>query len=729
MSLNSLLKPWHAKTPTVLQMEALECGAASLAMILAYFKRYEPLEVLRLKCGVSRDGTKATNILKAARSYGISAKGYKKEPEGLRELPFPQIIFWNFNHFVVLEGFHKGKVYLNDPAHGRRVISDDEFDESFTGVVLTFEPTEKFTPAGRPDSIVDSLKTRFNGLHGTVAFIGLVGLCMVLPGLLIPVFTSVFVDKILVSNLQDWLRPLLLGMGMTAALHMLLTWMRGHYLLLASTRIALSESSKFFWHVLRLPVEFYTQRSAGDVGARVSINDDVATMLTGDLAEAALSFFTIFLFAALMFSYDVVLTLLSIGVVALNIIVLKVIAQKTRESGERLSVNGGKLAGASINGLAVMESIKASGGENGFFSKWAGYQAKYINASQEVAQISLLFGLIPGTLTAINSVLILVVGGSRVMQGDLSLGQLVAFQSLVASFTGPATTLVNLANKIQKLKGDMNRLDDIMDNPVADVFTLHPDEENNAEVKEVATGKMEGFISLKNIVFGYNRAGLTMIDNFNLEVSPGQRIAIVGPSGCGKSTVSKLLMGLYEPWEGEVMFDGKLRNQFNREQLSNSVSLVDQDIHLFEGSIRDNITLWDQNIDEADMVLAAKDARIHDFILERSGGYDAKLSEGARNMSGGQRQRLELARALCTNPSILILDEATSALDVSTELEIDSNLRRRGCTTIIIAHRLSTIRDADEIIVLSHGIILQRGKHEELMENESGRYFDMVSQQ
>jgi ABC-type bacteriocin/lantibiotic exporter with double-glycine peptidase domain len=518
-------------------------------------------------------------------------------------------------------------------------------------------------------------------------------------------------------------------MGMTAALHMLLTWMRGHYLLLASTRIALSESGKFFWHVLRLPVEFYTQRSAGDVGARVSINDDVATMLTGDLAEAALSFFTIFLFAALMFSYDVVLTLLSIGVVALNIIVLKVIAQKTRESGERLSVNGGKLAGASINGLAVMESIKASGGENGFFSKWAGYQAKYINASQEVAQISLLFGLIPGTLTAINSVLILVVGGSRVMQGDLSLGQLVAFQSLVASFTGPATTLVNLANKIQKLKGDMNRLDDIMDNPVADVFTLHPDEENNAEVKEVATGKMEGFISLKNIVFGYNRAGLTMIDNFNLEVSPGQRIAIVGPSGCGKSTVSKLLMGLYEPWEGEVMFDGKLRNQFNREQLSNSVSLVDQDIHLFEGSIRDNITLWDQNIDEADMVLAAKDARIHDFILERSGGYDAKLSEGARNMSGGQRQRLELARALCTNPSILILDEATSALDVSTELEIDSNLRRRGCTTIIIAHRLSTIRDADEIIVLSHGIILQRGKHEELMENESGRYFDMVSQQ
>lgn len=730
LNTSSVLGAGRAKTPTILQMEAVECGPASLAMVLAYFKCYVPLEVLRLECGVSRDGTKATNILKAARSLGLSAKGFKKEPVDLRSLPFPQIVFWNFNHFLVVEGFNDGKVFINDPAMGRRVVSDAEFDESFTGVVLTFEPTDEFRPSGQPESIVASLKARFNGLHTTIGFICLIGLCLVIPSMLIPVFTSVFVDKILVSQLQDWFRPLIVGIGITALLRMLLTWMQGHYLLRAKTRIALSESGKFFWHVLRLPVEFYSQRSAGDIASRLAINDEVADTLTGDLAEAVLSFITILLFAILMFSYDAPLTVLSISVVALNIFVLKAITNKTRESSERLSVIGGKLAGVSIGGISAIESIKASGGENGFFAKWAGYQAKYINATQEVAQISLLYGLVPVALSSINSVLVLVVGGQRVMQGELSLGQLVAFQSLVASFVLPATTLVGLASKIQGLKGDLNRLDDIMSNPEAEVFSKREVHDSEDPISLIhGAGKLDGFVELKEVAFGYNRAGPALIESFNLKVYPGQRIAIVGPSGCGKSTVSKLLMGLYSPWQGEILLDGQPRTNFPRHQLIHSLSMVDQDIHLFEGSVRDNITLWDSSISNNDMVTAAKDACIHELIVERSGGYDSLLTEGARNMSGGQRQRLEIARALCRNPRILVLDEATSALDASTELEIDNNLRRRGCTTIIIAHRLSTIRDADEIIVLSHGVIIQRGTHSELMHDETGRYFQLASQQ
>ena len=722
---NQMANSKRHKTPTIMQMEAVECGAASLAMILGYHGRWVPLEELRVKCGVSRDGSKASNVLKAARSYGLTSKGFNKEPGNLRTMSLPMVVFWNFNHFLVVEGFRNGKVYLNDPAVGPRVVSDEEFDLSFTGVVLTFEAGAEFKKGGQPQSVFAALKRRFVGLNDAIAYLVLVGVALVLPGLVVPVFTSVFIDKLLISGMESWLKPLLLGIVITALLRVALTWLESYYLLRVRTQIALASASKFFWHVLRLPVEFYTQRSPGEISSRVGINDKVAGMLSGDLARAFLAVIQAVFFAALMLFYDVWLTLISIVVVSINIFVLQQVAQKTKEASQKLAIDGGKVYGATMSGLQVMETVKSSGGESSFFSKWAGYQAKYVNSEQAMARVGLVMGSVPALLTVLNSLLILGVGGLRVIDGHLSIGMLVAFQSLAASFTGPVQSLVGLGKKMLEVQGDMNRLDDVMQYREDPWLNRGPLPQ--AQGGRVAA-KLAGKVELNNISFGYNPAGSALVENFNLVLNPGERVAIVGPSGCGKSTISRLVMGLYEPWGGSIKFDDQPREAFGRYEFFNSVALVDQDIVLFEGSIRDNLSMWDKSVSDQDIMQAAKDACIHDVIMSRPGGYDSKLAENGVNMSGGQRQRLEIARALATNPRILVMDEGTSALDPATEQQIDENLRRRGCACIIIAHRLSTIRDADEIVVLSYGHIVERGTHDSLMQIDGGFYSRLIAQ-
>lgn len=722
---NQMANSKRHKTPTIMQMEAVECGAASLAMILGYHGRWVPLEELRVKCGVSRDGSKASNVMKAARSYGLTSKGFNKEPENLRTMSLPMVVFWNFNHFLVVEGFRNGKVYLNDPAAGPRVVSDEEFDLSFTGVVLTFEAGAEFKKGGQPQSVLAALKRRFVGLNDAIAYLVLVGVALVLPGLVVPVFSSVFIDKLLISGMESWLKPLLLGIVITALLRVALTWLESYYLLRVRTQIALASASKFFWHVLRLPVEFYTQRSPGEISSRVGINDKVAGMLSGDLARALLAVIQAVFFAALMLFYDVWLTLISIVVVSINVFVMQQVAQKTKEASQKLAIDGGKVYGATMSGLQVMETVKSSGGESSFFSKWAGYQAKYVNSEQSMARVGLVMGSVPALLTVLNSLLILGVGGLRVIDGHLSIGMLVAFQSLAASFTGPVQSLVGLGKKMLEVQGDMNRLDDVMQYREDPWLNRGPLPQ--AQGGRVAA-KLAGKVELNNISFGYNPTGSALVENFNLVLNPGERVAIVGPSGCGKSTISRLVMGLYEPWGGSIKFDDQPREAFGRYEFFNSVALVDQDIVLFEGSIRDNLSMWDKSVSDQDIVQAAKDACIHDVIMSRPGGYDSKLAEDGVNMSGGQRQRLEIARALATNPRILVMDEGTSALDPATEQQIDENLRRRGCACIIIAHRLSTIRDADEIVVLSYGHIVERGTHDSLLQIDGGFYSRLIAQ-
>ena len=712
------------RAPVVLQIESLECGAASLSIVLRYYKKFIPLEQLRLECGVTRDGSKASNVLKAARKLGLNANGYKKEPAELRDMPLPLIVFWNFNHFLVVEGFRDGKVFLNDPACGRRTVSNAEFDQSFTGVVLSLQPGPEFVPSGRQESVYRALFKRMTGDHSAVAFLVLAGLFMVLPGMVIPVFTTVFVDRVLVGSQQSWQAPILIGLALAALLAMALSFLQGYYLMRMQTKLALSSASRFFWHVLNLPQAFYAQRSPGEISSRVALNDTVSNVIAGDLAKSIINGLLAFFFIIVMLNYDAWLTLASVTIVIANLAFFQYAAQRTQEMSIGLSIAGGKLQGVTTNGLMALETLRATAAESGFFSKFAGFQAQYVAAHQQMEGLGLLYRQIPAFLMLLNDALILCFGGYRVIEGHLTIGMLIAFQGLVHNFTGPMSGLFGLMDRVQRLRGDVQRLDDVLDydlDPIAAQIPLHTPGEAHKK-----GAKLSGDLELRGVSFGYNPNDAPLLNDFHMKLAPGERVAIVGPSGCGKSTVAKVVMGIYQPNAGEILFDGQPRSAYGRFYLANSLALVDQDISLFEGTFRDNLTMWDAGVPERDMIQAAKDALIHDFIMSRPGGYDSPVAEGGRNMSGGQKQRLEIARALVTNPRILVLDEATSALDTGTEEQIEQNLRRRGCSCVVVAHRLSTIRDCNLIIVLSQGVIVEQGTHEELVAIADGHYRTLV---
>jgi len=711
----------RVRTPTVLQMEAVECGAAALGIILGYHGRVVPLEELRRECGVSRDGSQASSVLRAARRYGVVAKGFKKDIDALLKQRCPYIVFWNFNHFVVVEGFHKDKVYLNDPGTGPRSVSLQEFNESYTGLLLTLEPGPDFKKGGSKPSLLGSLKDRLKGSAAALLYCILAGLLLVLPGLAIPIFAQIFVDSVLVQAMTDWLRPLVFGMLLTAVLRAVLLSLQLKYLRRLRIKLGLVLSSRFMWHVLRLPVSFYAQRYAGEIGSRMTLNDKVADVLSGRLIRTAIDVVMIVFIAVVMFEYDALLASIGIAFAFMNLLALQWISRRRVDASLRCGQEFGRVSGVSIAGLKNIETLKASGLESDFFARWAGYFAKATNAQQDLGATNQKLEILPTLLFSLSSMLIIVLGGLRVLNGSFSIGMLVAFQSLMQSFLQPVVNLMNLGGTIQELRSDLTRLDDVLRAP-PDRF----EEKGTIEALASALPRLTGSLELRNIVFGYNRIAPPLIADFSLSIKPGQRVAIVGASGSGKSTVAKLVCGLYEPWGGEILFDGKPRAQIPRAVLTTSIALVEQDFFLFEGSVRSNLALWDSTVTERHMVQACKDAEIHDAVIYLPGGYDALLIEGGNNLSGGQRQRLEIARALVNNPSILVLDEAMSALDGETEALIDRNLRLRGCSCLIIAHRVSTIRDCDEIIVLDQGKVVERGSHQELL-LVAGLYSQLIS--
>ena len=726
----------RARTPTLLQMEAVECGAAALGIMLGYYDRIVPLAELRQACGVSRDGSSAANVLAAAKNYGMNAKGFKKGLQSLKALPPPYIIFWQFDHFLVVEGFDKDRIYVNDPAIGQRTVSPEEFDQGYTGIVLVMEPGETFTKGGKKKSALRALQTRLDGSALALAYCVAAGFLLVLPNLAIPVFSQVFVDNILIKNRLGWV-PYLLGiMVVTLMLQGVLTLLQLRYLRKLKIKLSVTMSSQFIWHLLRLPISYYAQRYSGEISSRIRINDRVASVLTGQLTTTVISTVMVFFYAALMLRYSWILTIGVVLFAIANVLALQWVSRQRVDANIKVAQNFGKVNGVAIAGLQSVETLKASGLESDFFARWAGYYTKATNAQQELNLVNQKLSLLPSLITSLSTVFLLAVGGWQVIQGDLSIGMLLAFQLLTVSFLTPVNNLVRFGSTLQDLEGNLLRLDDVLDNPTDPSLEPSPEAASDPILSTspqvlqpksftASSFRLQGYIELKDITFGYSRVAPPLIQKFNLSIKPGQRVALVGGSGSGKSTLAKIVAGLYEPWEGEVRFDGISRVKIPRAVLTDSVSVVDQEILLFADTIRANLSLWDSTIPDQTLEKACADADILEVILSIPSGLDALLIEGAANLSGGQRQRLEIARALVNKPSILIMDEATSALDSETEKMIDQNLRRRGCTCLIVAHRLSTIRDCDEIIVLDRGQVVQRGTHEALWQ-AGGHYTQLI---
>ena len=708
-----------AKVPVVMQMEALECGAASLAMVCAYYNKWIPLEQIRVDCGVSRDGANAKNLLVAARSYGFVAKGYRYEPDDLKKHgKFPCIIHWNFNHFVVLDGFKGKKAVINDPAKGNYTVSMETFDKSFTGICLMFEPNENFVPSGKRKSVLSFAVKRLNGAKVAVAFVVFTTLISALIGVITPAFSRIFMDRLLTHKSPDWFYPFIFALSAMSALQLVISALETYYSNRINGKLATIGSSTFMWKVLHLPMEFFSQRLAGDIQGRQGSNAGIANSVVNTFAPLALNAIMMVFYLVVMIRYSWILTLVGLSSLVINAWMSRIISQK-RINITRVSMrDAGKLAGATVAGVEMIETIKASGAENGFFERWAGYQASVNAQKVKYAKINQYLGIIPSVVSTITGIVVLTLGVWFAMEGTFTVGMIMAFQGVLSSFSAPATTFISAGQTIQEMRTQMERVEDVMEYREDDCY--------KTEVKEESFAKLKGNIELKNITFGYSRLSEPVIKNFSLNIKPGQRVALVGTSGCGKSTISKLVSGLYQPWSGEILYDGKRLSEIDRDVFTGSLAVVDQEITLFEGTISDNIKMWDNSIEDFEMILAARDAQLHEEIMRRDGGFNYRIAEGGKDFSGGQRQRLEIARVLAQDPSIIILDEATSALDAKTEYDLVKAVKDRGITCIVVAHRLSTIRDCDEIVVLDHGVAVERGAHEELYA-KGGKYTQLVS--
>ena len=702
------------RVPMVMQMEALECGAAALSMILAYYGKWIPLEQVRETCGVSRDGTSAKSLIVAARNYGMEAHGYRVNPEGLEGMQ-PAIIHWNFNHFVVFRGFSHGKACLNDPAAGPVEVKMDDFRRSFTGIALEFKPTEEFQPEGAPISILSYVRKYLSGAKEAFWLTLLFSLLAAFVTISVPLFTNIFFDEILSGRNRDWGRVFILSMTAVALFSFVLELFKNKYSKRIAGSLALKGNINYIQHLLHLPMSFFSMRYVGDLQQRQHLNESITKSLVDVLAPQLINFALLALYLILMFSYSFTLSLVGILAALFNLALIQWFAQKRVNLIRTMEQSEGKYFSTTVSCIDNMESIKAAGAETGFFAYWSGLWAQKFNRANDADDQEIRMGVVPIFISGVVDASVLILGAVFILKGELTIGMLMAFQGFMSSFITPVSEVVGASQKIIEMRSQMERVDDVMKYPV----------DIRGEEGHMAEGKLGGEVELRHVTFGYSPMQPPLIEDFSLHIEPGHSVAFVGSSGCGKSTIAKLITGLYKPWSGEVLFDGRPIETISSEELTNSVAAIDQNIVLFDDTVAQNIRMWDQSIEEFTLMMACNDAQIRADIVSRPEGFATRLIKGGQNFSGGQRQRMEIATALAKEPVVLILDEATSALDPKTEDEVMQAMRMMGPTMVIVAHRLSTIRDCDEIIVLDQGHIVQRGTHEELIAQE-GMYRDLM---
>ena len=706
----------------MLQLEDTECGAVCLGIVLAYFGRWVSLEELREACTVNRDGCDAADITRAARRYGLEPKGWRREPEHLRRMKMPLILFWEFNHFLVLEGFRGDSYLVNDPANGHRVLDHEEFDQGFTGVALSFEVGPEFRPGGARPGVLRRLWPWLADVTGPLGFALCCGLLLSVPFLSLPYLLGVFVDYVLSGQEPQWGAVVIGGVVLAGGLVYLLTWLRQRCLRLLAVRLSVTHADRFVRRMFRLSMRFFTHRFAGDLTSRIQLIDQIAVVATGQFVGVIIELVTSAVFLVFLFIYDPPLAATVAALGAANAALMRFLTRVRVGENRRLQREYGKLQGVGMYGLSNIDNLQAVSAEDDFYAHWTGYQARELLARQRFAEIGHILGVLPSVFMILGNAAVFGVGGWRVLTGDLTLGIMMGFYVLAANFLLPIGRFVQFADLFQTLEANLQRLEDVLDAP-EDAAFQEPSESDKPDRGVFDRQlRLSGQVELRNVNFGYKANRDPLLRDFSLTIEPGQRVAVVGPSGSGKSTLALLMAGIHQPWSGEILLDGHPRSEVPRSLLTNSVSMVDQHLFLFAGTVRENLTMWNPETPDQDLVAAAMDAAIHEEVVARVQGYDSPVDESGRNFSGGQRQRLEIARALVGNPALLILDEATSALDPITEVRIDDALRRRGCSCLIVAHRLSTIRDCDLIVVLDSGREVQRGTHQELMVHREGLY-------